>query len=237
VVSTQYPHDFPKEAQANVEAEKIRAGEAFDKAKEQLPASKWGAIPEVEKLLKQLILSVFAVFAHEACELGRRGVWPVVHLHSECREFLRHFTLEAYTDKGYDTNGNSVPRRLTDTELKESPEWKKSAERLEVAELQSAPPKLARESEPTADLNAGAPLPATKSAVLAGEAPIDPWYIKLRKLRDKRRLTREKLAAELGLSADAVKKHEEGYLPKPPNQQVYADFFQIPKEELFPPDE
>jgi hypothetical protein len=35
------------------EAEKGRAGQVFDKAKEQMPASTWGSIPRVEKLLKQ----------------------------------------------------------------------------------------------------------------------------------------------------------------------------------------
>jgi hypothetical protein len=148
VVISYYPHDFPSEAQAKVEAEKIRAGQAFDKAKEQLPANKWGSIPDVEKLLKQLILSVFAVFAHEACKLGRRGVWPVVQLHSECLEFLRRFTLEAYSNKGYDTNANRIALRMPDKELKESPEWKKyDDERFEVTQLQSVPLKPAKQAQ------------------------------------------------------------------------------------------
>ena len=80
-----YPDDFPNTAQGSVESEKGRAGQVFDKAKEQIPASTWGSIPQVEKLLKQLILSVFAVFAHEACKLGRTGVWTVVRVHASAR--------------------------------------------------------------------------------------------------------------------------------------------------------
>jgi hypothetical protein len=101
---TSYPYDFPNDAQASVECAKLRAGEVFDKAKEKIPASRWGSLRDVEGLLKQYILSVFAVFAHEVCQLGGRGAWTVVRVHSECLDFLRLFSIEAHSDKGYDTN-------------------------------------------------------------------------------------------------------------------------------------
>jgi len=133
-----------------VEAEKVRAGNVLEKAKEQLPGTRWGSKLDVERLLKQYILSVFAVFAHEACDLGRSGVWNVVKVHSECLLFLRGFTNEAYSDKGYDTNDQrlTVPF-LTDKDLRDWPEWKKyEDERLEVAQLQSVPHRPASESRP-----------------------------------------------------------------------------------------
>jgi hypothetical protein len=146
---TFYPYDFPADAQANVEAEKLRAGDVFDKTKEKIPASTWGSILDVERLLKQYILSVFAVLAQEACELGRRGAWKVVRVHSECLDFLRGFIIEAHSDKGYDTNGHTLPFRATVNELKDSPEWRTyEEERLEVAELQSVSLKPAPQTSP-----------------------------------------------------------------------------------------
>ena len=53
--------------------------------------------------------------------------------------FLSDFRIEAYADRGYDTNGHSLPsNRLSDIELKNSPEWEEyEDERLEVANLQA----------------------------------------------------------------------------------------------------
>lgn len=136
-----YPHDFPPEAQAAVEGEKIEARKAFDKAKEKTEGSRHGSLTAIQKLLAQYIMRVFAVFARESCALGRNGIWTVVRIRSECERFLESFSVEAYDERGYDTNGQSISHRVPIRELKASQEWARyEDERLEVAKLQAVRP-------------------------------------------------------------------------------------------------
>jgi len=137
---SQYPVGFPNEAQAAVEGEKIRARKVFDQAKKELPETRYGSMQQVTKLLKQFIMSVFSVFASEACKLGRNGVWHVVDLHAECERFLGNFTDEAHASRGFDTNDHEIARNaINQRELMKYPEWEKyEDDRLEVANMQAA---------------------------------------------------------------------------------------------------
>lgn len=121
-----------------MEAEKVKARRRFDQAKKALSANRWGSTSEVEDLLKQYIISVVAVFAHEACELGRVSAWGVVEMHSEVLDFLHRFKAEAYAGRGHDTNGHSLPEHgLKDSDFTACPEWERYEDsRLEVAEAQ-----------------------------------------------------------------------------------------------------
>ncbi len=98
----RYPSEFPPEFRNRVEAEKIRAGRDFDSEKQ---ASRWTS--DVEANLRHYILRTFLAFANEARDLR---LWPVDEMDSNCREFLRLLTIDAYFEKGYDKAGG----RLTD---------------------------------------------------------------------------------------------------------------------------
>jgi hypothetical protein len=138
---TKYPSDFLPEARARVEAEKIRAGRDFDVAKQSARRTS-----EVEAHLRHYILRTFFAFTKEACSLQR---WPVEKMDSECREFLRLLTIDAYYEKGYDMgggrlrdmashlNGSILPE--VQCEFEKTPEWKQYQDALlAMAEAQMA---------------------------------------------------------------------------------------------------
>jgi hypothetical protein len=89
-----YPQEFSPLARARVEAERIRANRELEKK------------PLRDRRdLYPCILRVFLVFGHEACELGRQGIWTADHIRDEAKEFLRKFTIATYYEKGYDQSG------------------------------------------------------------------------------------------------------------------------------------
>jgi hypothetical protein len=100
----RYPREFSAGARNRIEAKRIRAYQEFEKARE---AASWDS--DVQALLRQCILSVFLVFAREACALANSGSarWSIDKIDRECLEFLRIMTIEAWYDKGFDKNGGS----------------------------------------------------------------------------------------------------------------------------------
>jgi excisionase family DNA binding protein len=87
-----FPRDFSKQARANVIAVEIIASEAVAQAKEPQHALRSGVFPgnRMSGVVVQYIMSVFAPFAHEACELGRKpDGWAADTVDRESREFLR----------------------------------------------------------------------------------------------------------------------------------------------------
>ncbi len=127
-----YPPDFPQESRAAVEAEKIRAGRDFEATKVSAKSAS-----EVEGQLRQYILRTFLAFAKEA---QTRRLWPVDKMDSECREFLRLLTIDAYYDKGYDkwgrrlqamtSNWNGSILSEVQREFERTPEWKQYQDAL-----------------------------------------------------------------------------------------------------------
>src|ERR1700683_1132400 len=67
-----YPPEFPERSRARVHTEQIRSVRDFEHAKQGARYK-----PKIEALLRTCILRVFLVFAEEAAELGRRGIWRV----------------------------------------------------------------------------------------------------------------------------------------------------------------
>jgi hypothetical protein len=141
----EYPRDFSPQAEARVEAVLLRAYETFDKA-----TGNFGFAPPTSKiwaLLDQCIMSIFAAFAKEACELGRQNVWKVAKIESEAREFLREIIFQVRTDRGRGESarflsdklgslGRVTPNALL--RFQEFKEWKDyEHERLEVADIQA----------------------------------------------------------------------------------------------------
>jgi hypothetical protein len=137
----KYPPDYPEESRARVEAEKIRTGRDFDLAKK---SAKWTR--ELETQLRKYILGTFLVFAKEA---QTRRLWPVDRMDSQCREFLRLLTIDAFYEKGYDTSGRRLIEMISNLdgsilfevqrEFEKTPEWKEYQDTLlEVAEGQIA---------------------------------------------------------------------------------------------------
>jgi DNA-binding CsgD family transcriptional regulator len=120
---------------------------------------------------------VFLVFAHEACKLGSQGQWAADRIRSEVGEFLRRFTIEAYSDKGYDKQGRKLPE-MTDNygsikekvrwAFKKSPEWHEfEQELLVVAEQQAqhSPQSSGKvEAQKLERLEVGEEIPASQRA-------------------------------------------------------------------------
>lgn len=137
----KYPIEFPSEARARVEAEKIRAGRDFDLARQS--ASRTSA---VEAQLRNYILRTVLVFTKEAQALE---LWPVEEMDAQCREFLRLFTIDAYYERGYSITGGRLRDMVSNwngsilpevqREFEKAPEWKQYQDALlEVAEGQIA---------------------------------------------------------------------------------------------------
>ena len=148
--SMRYPSDFPAESRAAVAAEKLRAGRDFDVARENSPATRYGAGLDLHAELRRYILRPFAVFVSEACKLGRKGIWHVDRIQEEALEFLRLSTIDAKYSKGYDKADRQFAQDWIDSsggggikpevmrQLERSAEWQQFQEALlQVAESQS----------------------------------------------------------------------------------------------------
>ena len=135
-----YPPDFPSQSRARVKAEAIRASGDLEKAKQ---AARWAS--EVEAATRRYILRLFAVFAEEACKLGRLGLWTVERVDSESREFLRCATIHA---PRRDKSGRQVGKLVdgfgfiepqVQRDLEKSAEWRRyQDDLLEIAEMQAS---------------------------------------------------------------------------------------------------
>jgi hypothetical protein len=144
----EYPTDFPAHLRARVEAEKLRARKALNRARNQVPGSLHGPDKAFEGDFRKYILRVFSPFAQGACELGREGKWPAHRIREEAQEFLLTFTIEAYSEEGHDKRHQlDCPvggwgRYILDSfkrELIHSPEWRRFEKNLlAVAETQSS---------------------------------------------------------------------------------------------------
>ena len=143
-----YPQDFSPQALARVEAERLKAGKQLEQRRNQVPWSRYGPVRADEENLRKYILRVFLVFAQEACKLGSQRQWAVDRIRSEVGEFLRRFTIEAHSDKGYDKQGRKLREMICDgswgirpevqREFEKSAEWKQfEQELLAVAEQQA----------------------------------------------------------------------------------------------------
>src|SRR3954453_14984421 len=140
----EYPSDFPPESRSRVAAERLRAGKAFDEAREHAP---YGSTVHLEAELGKYILRQFAVFVSEACKLGCQGIWPVDRVEEAALDFLRRSTIEARFSKGFDRSGRAFGRDWISSwghieprvmrEFERSDEWRQFQEGLlQVAECQ-----------------------------------------------------------------------------------------------------
>jgi hypothetical protein len=91
-MAMDYPQDFPTESRAKVEAARIRAGRQFDSKRAK---AKWKS--EIAVLFWTYVLTPFVVFAGES---SRLGLWSADEMDRNCREFLRHLTIDAFYQKG-----------------------------------------------------------------------------------------------------------------------------------------
>jgi len=127
-----YPAKFSPTARAGVEAELIRAGRLHDKRKRE-----WNSDPPFRQResLQKCILSVFLVYAREAIELGKNGVWTVDQVRAQALEGLRLITIEVAFKYNYDLlierSGSDISRE-TRREFEASPEWEQFEDELLV---------------------------------------------------------------------------------------------------------
>ena len=82
----QFPNDFSVPARANVIAAEVRSSRALNGPKQPQSALLGGVAAGRTGWVMQYIVTVFASFAHEACELGRAQQWAVDTVDRESRE-------------------------------------------------------------------------------------------------------------------------------------------------------
>jgi hypothetical protein len=82
----RYPSKFSHEGRAAVEAELIRAGREHEERKQACNPN-WSF--SVDRSLRTYILKVFLAYAHEAIEVGKRGIWAADEVRSQAMEGLR----------------------------------------------------------------------------------------------------------------------------------------------------
>jgi len=102
----EYPQEFSVQARARVVAKQLKATRKLEQIQTKEPPEGWAENRLDECAFYAYILRVFLAFAHEACELGRQGTWPVDRIRKKANDFLREFTIEAYYEKGCDRFGN-----------------------------------------------------------------------------------------------------------------------------------
>ena len=107
----EYPEEFSAPARARVEAERITAHRDLEAKRNQVPWSRYGPVAADEKNLRQYILRVFLVFSEEACKLA--GLWSVDGVRSRALEFLRRFTIEAYSEDGHDKSERKLREMIS----------------------------------------------------------------------------------------------------------------------------
>jgi hypothetical protein len=107
----QYPTEFSGDARALVEAELIRSRRRHEDRKREW-RSDW-PFPD-EESVRTCILEVFLVYAREAIELGRSGVWTADRVRLEAIEGLRCITIDIGSKTDYhhfiERNGGSITR-------------------------------------------------------------------------------------------------------------------------------
>lgn len=223
----EYPSDFPQEAQAAVEAAKIRAGFDLDEA----GRTTYYGFPTPEQM-NRYIMAVVLAFGREACELGfeRRipmgpgawavfKAWSVVRIEKETRDFLQRFAVEAYLEKKREsiiTSSGNIEQGIWNGFL-ESAEWQSFQEsRLIVADAQANPSLY--DTKPT--------LPRGESLLPVGLYQKSDTAKEIEKLRAECRITLEELAEETGFDQSTIHRHESGRsTPQPWRISKYEKIF------------
>jgi len=155
----QFPKEFSGPARAKVIAAEVRAGRAMNGPKAPQAALLGGAAAGRTGWVMQYIITVFASFAHEACELGRTQKWAVDVVDRESREFLRLTVSHARIK--YSGPGSRLPEMLSNSNrsiaaefwdlFERTDEWKwYQDELLKIAEIQAEPGSVAVTGAPVA---------------------------------------------------------------------------------------
>jgi hypothetical protein len=135
----EFPEDFPEHSQAKVIAEELRAKRFLIDAKREPYHLNYART--------NYIMTVFLVFAKEACDLGHARLWPVLKVQSESLTFLERFARSTERERRH--LGIDLPS-MVDGSLnalvegawvgfKAAPQWKEfQDDLLKVAELQGS---------------------------------------------------------------------------------------------------
>lgn len=133
-----YPEDLSRSARARIVHAKIKARQVYLDS-----LSEPGAFPL--GIMTRYVMTVFAAFAKEACDLARAGVWGVDRVELEISKWIYSTVLFAETDVGIqgerfqhflNSNGMAIKSEILAT-FKQEPQWKQYEEELlEVSEIQ-----------------------------------------------------------------------------------------------------
>jgi hypothetical protein len=103
-----FPNGFPPDAQARVHAEQLKARTNFQERRKRIPRLPYWPNPQHHLNLKLYVAQVCASFAHEACELGKKGSWTVGEVREHTEHFLCDFFCEAEEHEGHDEEGRRL---------------------------------------------------------------------------------------------------------------------------------
>jgi hypothetical protein len=150
-----FPSGFPDRAQSAVLAEQIRAMARMENELAYLLLNPGPKTELLGKLGRGYLMEILAVFAKEACGLGRAGTWKARQIDLAVTDFMRQLAIDFRSEYSHigmppmlDNWGTIDPGVLR--EIKLSDKWKAyQNDLLEVAELQSAPPTSSAESDAT----------------------------------------------------------------------------------------
>ena len=109
-----YPSEFNQVMRARVEAAQLLAKrQLIEERRQPLPGRiQWAGADG--RAFEKYVLTVFLAFAKEACTLATDGTWGIDQIRSEAEEFLRRFTIEAYSSDGVYRNGEHLPKMIGD---------------------------------------------------------------------------------------------------------------------------
>ena len=150
-----FPEGFPDHAQSAVIAAQVRATQWIRRElNERMPPPGYSKTQQLASVGRKYVLRIFAVFAKEACELGKQRVWTTRRIDLAALEFLRDLAVEVrseYSHLGMPDMVGQLGVILPDVlhEMKSSPEWKTYQEQLvAVADLQTQPRAMNVERHP-----------------------------------------------------------------------------------------
>jgi len=140
----QYPPNFPQTSSAAVKARWVQAKRSLTIAKEAVRTE------DLEEFIRNFAIDVTIVFAGEALQLGRRGIWTVDFIDLQVKEFLRCLVAEEQYDRHGKRVGNLISQdymapqsqcpitRETWHEIEKNKDWQRYEDDLvEVSELQA----------------------------------------------------------------------------------------------------
>jgi hypothetical protein len=234
----QYPSELPQDAQARVEAERIRAYLALEQ--DVSGTKSWRR----DNQFIRCVARIFIAFAREVCAFARKQNhpdWSGGELDLRCREFLLSVAIEAWEEKAKDIgiepihwSPNHWGYSLRDDarrKIERSPEWSEyQALLLDILKSQSV--QQAEEVVGTAPRRR--PWAPSADEIKRAEKPAARRRAVVNPILERKRWTRSQLVKEAGVGKATVYNYLDGTRASisKENRKAIADALEIKLEQL-----